>query len=276
MKKNNRAFALGRGWWVVPVVVMMAQLLLYFGLQATTGFDGDSAADWWLFVSLLVTLPTLAAILVSPGSRWPHWCVASVCVCWCTMVFWIEGGSVRPWLVSTLVVCSFQSAVFRWTATPPWRIRPSKSRRRKVSIRWLLVYTAIVAALIALARLSGDSEDLIWIAICCVQALIFAILANFLVTLDSSRIRWGILLCVLVTGGILHSAAQRDWIPADAILEVFVGPYYSSEYAEKILFVAPSASLVTVTWMQLALKRFSKGRQRKWPSKQPANATPSG
>ncbi|EGF27921.1 hypothetical protein [Rhodopirellula baltica] len=276
LKKSNNAFALGRSWWVVPVVVMTAQLLLYFVLEATTGFDGDSAADWWLFISLFVMLPTMAAILLSPGSRWPHWCVASICICWGVVIFGFQSGFEIGMVIPAMVVCAIQAANFRWSATPPWRIRPSKSRKPSVSIRWLLVFTAIVAALITLIRVSGLNRELVSIASYTTPAGVPALIANYLVMMKSRWKRLGMLFGVFLAGAFLHSQSQAGWTLADDVWRQLVGQHHSNRFASQILFVAPSASLVTVTLMQLALKRFSNGRQRKWPSKQPANATLSG
>ncbi|GAB5512750.1 hypothetical protein [Rhodopirellula baltica] len=266
LKKSNNAFALGRSWWVVPVVVMTAQLLLYFVLEATTGFDGDSAADWWLFISLFVMLPTMAAILLSPGSRWPHWCVASVCICWGVVVFSFPSGFEIGMVIPAMVVCAIQTANFRWTATPPWRIRPSKSRKPSVSIRWLLIFTAIVAALITLIRASGFNRELVSIAIYTTPAGVTALIANYLVMMKSRWKRQCILFGVFLAGAFLHSQSQAGWALADDVWRQLVGQHHSNRFASQILFVAPSASLVTVTLMQLVLMRSGKRRYRKLAS----------
>lgn len=259
LNKTNHAFALGRGWWVVPVVVMTAQLLFYFWLELTTGFNGDSAADWWLFISLFVMSPTLAAILFSPGARWPHWCVASVCVCWGVVVFGISEGLEFAMVIPAMVVCAIQAASFRWSATPPWRIRPSKARKTYVSIRWLLIFTAIVAGLITLIRLSDASREITSMAIYTVPAVITALFANYLVILKSPWKRRSILIGAFLAGVFFHTATQLGWDAANGVLQALVGQHHSNRFASQILFVAPSASLVLVTLMQRALMRFGIG-----------------
>lgn len=200
-----REFAIGRHWWVMPTVMLGGQVLAFLLLNRWTGFDGTSAWDWVLFVSLMIGSPTLAAILLSPGFTRYHLAMAIAAIFSGGVVFsFVEGGTWILVIVSAIVT-GIQVFVVRMTGRPPWLIRPAPFRRTpKASIRWLLGMTVVAVVLIAWIRQSDDSDYYLTSLVYLGLALVTAMAGNVVARLRRPQVGWSILVVAVVLGAIVN------------------------------------------------------------------------
>lgn len=237
-----REFAIGRYWWIMPAAMLSGQVVAFFLLEQWTRFNGQSAWDWVLFVSLMIGSPTLAAILLSPGFTRYHVAMAVLAVGSGGAVFAWEGEWAPELVVVSFIVTAIQAFAIRMTGKLPWLIRPAKSGREpKASIRWLLAMTVVAAVLIAWIRQTDDWETYYLSLVYLGLAMTTALAGNVVATLRSARTRWGILVVAALLGTAVRWGVESGVLPG---IESVVD---SSRFSANILGVAPAASLIIIT-----------------------------
>ncbi|MDA8743018.1 hypothetical protein N9N28_00165 [Rubripirellula amarantea] len=241
------SFAIGRNWWWMPIFIAFVQVLATGMVQLVSDFHGEKAIDWWVLAILFFAGPTVGAILISPDCRCPQ-CFTAVASClFGVLVFRLFDNVTSAFFILSIGLAVILSAWMRWTRTPPYRIRPSRrSGNAGMSIRWLLVFTAIMAALITGLRtlnLNGELPRIIgmFLPSCFAMAL-----GSWLAASRSAQTRW----LVVALGFVLLTLAYLAQTYAITLgIDTYL-PHWFMQLDDKevrLLLVAPAATLVITT-----------------------------
>lgn len=210
-------------------------------------FNGQLAIDFWFVVILFFGGPTVGAILVSPGCRWPHCLMAVGSSLFGFLVFNFSEPVPQAFYALAIGFAVILSGWMRWTKTPPYRIRPSRSgHRASISIQWLMAITAVIAALIAGIRIADPDDDVLKIVAMFLPSCAAMAFGSWLAARKRVGVRWW----AVVIGSALLSLAyliqtnafslRLDWVLPLSFLQL-------EGTDARFLMVAPAATLLITT-----------------------------
>lgn len=246
---KSSCFEVGRGWVKYVCFFLVAETCLLLFAPLVTGFNGDAWFDWCIVLVPLVAAPTVAAILVSPGSNARHAITAVALLIYSTLALLLAVDELQRSVAVGLGLFVFsvtllQAGWIRWTRRPGWIVRPSTRRSRAaVSLKWLITATGLVAFCFTLLRLMNDPEIVIRIFLSFGPSILAAMVANLLSATHGPGLRWTVGGVAALSLMLVYALIQSGFVP-------FSNPFptrFINGNETKAWFLASAFTLIIVT-----------------------------